>query len=312
MENITPFITNNLVFILAIISAFITFLIFVVEKLVVKQKVKLLLIFTALGLLAIVGKEIIGLQEKKNKTLLEVKKKEIIDEILKKTTRTLSFVKSLSNKLNGSTLEKIGVELVQPETNQHLLQFSKGNSETWQKYAKWLENFKNLTNKTPCLSFTVGKEYNANLILAYIFTNNVTRNTIAEVIKNEWWKFPNKQFIKNFDPPRIDIKYVLFYKVNSSPTLIGYADANLFANELLRYMKMEKQNKVEEILNGSSTMFEEEMKKYFKSFKSNVKEVKDAITAAKMMLSESIDELAVVHKGKVYLVRLSKIVKLVN
>lgn len=311
-NNITTFITNNLVFILAIASALITFLIFLVEKLVKKQKLKLLLIFAALGLLAFVGKEIIALQESKSKALLEQKKGEIVQEILDNTRVTLSLVETLSEELTGENPGKIGVELVQSETKRELDQFFKGSPELWRRYAQWLETFENRQDKAPCLSFKLnaGKFYNANLILAYLFTNKNTRNKIGEVIM-DWRGFPDDQFINEFGPPRIDVKYVLFYDGESEKP-VGYADANHFAYELWRYLAKGKRREVEDILNKPYSGYMADMKRYFESFRDHVAETKDALTAAEKMLAEELDELAVVHKDKVYLVRLSKIVKLVS
>jgi hypothetical protein len=313
---VITFIRDNLVFFLAIGSALITFMIFLVEKLVKKQKLKLVLIFTALGLLAFIGKEFIKLQESKNKALLEKKKGEIVREILDNTRTTLSLVEQLSDELTGKTPEKIGIELVQSEVTGELHQFFKGTPSLWERYSQWLEEFQHQEKKIePCLSFELNasRHYNVNLMLAYLFTNKATRDTISHVISGGWWGFPDEPFINRFGFPELAIKHVLFYD-GSARRLIGYADAKLFAKELWLYLKTGEQGRIEDILNRRDPAFEENMKKYFKSYKSShhVTKAKDAYAAAKEMLKRKINELAVVYNGKVYLVKLSAIVKLVS
>jgi hypothetical protein len=77
-------------------------------------------------------------------------------------------------------------------------------------------------------------------------------------------------------------------------------------------LKTDKQSLVEDILNRKDSTFIPNMNKYFRSFKYDVAERKDAYLAAKEMLDRKINELAVVYKEKVYLVNLSNIVKIVT
>ncbi len=307
------FVQENVVFILAITGAVITFLIFLIEKLIKKQKLKFLLIFAALGFLAITGRQIIEHIEKKNKDLLEQKKVEIVSEILNNTRTTLTLVEQLSEELSDVSPEKIGIELVQSTNHDELYQFFKGTRSLWQRYSMWLESFKPQENKVPCLSFIINanNHYNLNLILAYLYTNAKTGSYISNVMSNEWWSFPDSYFIDQFGIPDLKIKYALFYD-GVSKKLIGYADANLLSKELLLFLKTGKKDLVENILNRRDSNFLLNMSKYFRSFKSDVTEKKDAYLTAKEMLDRKINELVVVYEEKVYLVNLSNIVKVVT
>lgn len=176
-----------------------------------------------------------------------------------------------------------------------------------------MESFRGQEKKVPCLSLTVNanNHYKVSLLLAYLFTNSETRSHIEDVISRSWWSFPDTAFINHYYFPEPDIKYVLIYD-GASGDLIGYADGRLFAEELLLYEKTGKTDLVENVLNRKSLAFMANMKKYFKTFKSNVAEGKDAYRVAREMLERKINEMAVVYEGRLYLVSLSNIVKIVS
>lgn len=305
---------ENLVLILAIAGAVISFLIFLTEKVVRKQKMRLFLILATMGFLILTGQQVIEYLEKNNSALLDKARDDIVLEIKKKVTITLTIVEQLSKELKGKSPEKIGVELVQSTETNELLQYSKGPPEAWVEYAEWLEYFRGQEKKYPCLSLTVNanNHYRISLLLAYLFTNSETRLYIEDAISQyRWPSFPDTTFINSYHYfPEPDIKYVLIYD-GVSGTLIGYADAKLFAEELLLYKITEKTSLVENILNKKVSDPIVNMKKHFKTFKSNVAIEKDAFTVASKMLEEKIDEMAVIYEKKLYLVNLSKIVKLV-
>ena len=107
---------------------------------------------------------------------------------------------------------------------------------------------------------------------------------------------------------------MLIYDGASEPRkLVGYADANLFAKELLLYKSAERSTEIERILRQTDLTLGE-FARYFATFRTEVvnKDVANAYEAAEEMLTSGFNEILLVSKREVYLVELSKIVKIAS
>jgi len=78
-----------------------------------------------------------------------------------------------------------------------------------------------------------------------------------------------------------------------SEKLLGYADARIFAKELVAYLKRNEANKAEYLLNGSPALFAAEVNKYFSSYNSHVVEGKDSYAVAQEMIYKKNEVAAV-------------------
>lgn len=78
------------------------------------------------------------------------------------------------------------------------------------------------------------------------------------------------------------------FMMGASGSLAGYAYARLFAEELLLYDKAGKADLIEGVLNRRDFTFMVNIKKYFKTFKSDVIEGKDASAVAREMLEKRL------------------------
>ena len=144
------YLQQNLVLILGIAGAVISFLIFSLEKVARKQKLRLSLILATLGFLILTGQQVFTHLDKKNSDRLENARIAIVKEIRQKVIKAVTLLEQLSEKLRGKSPEQIGVKLIQfiesAETNK-LNQFFKGTPELWRKYDNWLKSFK-VENRT--------------------------------------------------------------------------------------------------------------------------------------------------------------------
>jgi hypothetical protein len=309
------FLQENALLVLGLTGAVISFLIFLTEKIARKKNARIVVILAAMGFLILTGQQVIEHLKEKNRNLLNEARTNIVKDIRLKVTKTLTLVEQLSGKLKGQSPEKIGVEIVQSEKPNNLLEFGKGPPGEWHDYAGWLEASRGDDMKVTCLTMTISanRHYDIGLLLAYLLTNSETKRYIRqEVIEGlRWESFPDREFIDRFKVPNPDVDYVLFYH-GDQKNLIAYADARLFASELMLYAQTGGKAIIESVFNRKYPESIKDMKKYFKSFQAHVAEGKDAYAVAEEMLNKRINEMAVRYDGKLFLVNLANIVKIVS
>jgi hypothetical protein len=316
------FITENIILILALSGAIISFLSVLTGKVAKRNKLKISIILAAFMFLIVSGQQIIGhidkrnkkLQDavfKKNKELHEQTRTEIVKDIQTKVTVTKTLVEQLNDKLKGKSPAKIGVQVIQDAGTDQLLPKPKKSVRHWPEYAKWLNKWTGKPDISPCLSLTFksGHNYNLNLLLVYLFTNPQTTPYLQGLSGSKKFSFPQKSFFEEFQIPVPGVKYVLFFDKNN---LVGYAPSDLFTKELLVYLETDNQGTIENILNDPSTDYMANMQKYFNSFSRNVLQQKDAYAVAKQMISKKYNETAVVFEDKLYIASLTNIVDLVS
>lgn len=318
------FIRANIILILALSGAIISFLSVLTQKVAQRNKLKISIILAAFMFLIVSGQQIIGYIEKKNENLqkaaakasrdfLQEKRDEIIDKIEKTVTKTKTLTEQINEKLQGKSPEKIGVQVIQEAETDKILPIPKRSIGWWPNYVKWLENLRGKKGISPCLSltFNAGHNYNLNLLLLYILTNPQTIPYIDNLQPPDHFKFPTEEFLRRFQIPVPEIKYVLFFD-DKSNLLLGYAHAGLFSKELLVYLKTGEQRTIENILNKIDVDFNMKMQKYFNSYNKNVLREKDAYMVAKEMIEKQYNETAVIYKDKLYIAKLTNIVDLVR
>jgi hypothetical protein len=309
------FFKGNIVLILALSGAVISFLMFLTEKIAKQHKVRILIMLAAMGFLILTGQQLIDHLKKKNRALLDEARAQIVNDIQVKVTRSLSLLKQLSTVLKGASPEKIGIGIVQSmETNQ-VLEFSKGPPSAWRAYADWLQRYAGVKDKVTSLSLTVGagRRYDAGLLLAYLLTNPQTQSFIGSRVieRGAWETFPTPDFISSYGFAEPSVGYVLFY-YGEPKRLVGFANARLFVRELLLYVESGRKREIEEKLNRRYPDAVQELAIYFQSFRRNVADVTDAYMTAVKMLKEKTNEMVVLHEGNLYFVNLTNIVQIVS
>lgn len=318
------FLKNNLILILTLGGAILSFLIVLTEKVAKRNKLRISIMLGAFALLVLSGQQIVSHIEQKNKdlqdeafkksqVLMENERKKIVEDIQAKITVTKTIVEQLNDQLKGKSPEKIGVQVIQENETNRLLPIPKRSLDWWPNYVEWLKTSRGQQKLFPCLSLTLNADnhYNLNMLLLYLFTNPNTTRFIQGLPPPEKFEFPSKEFFKKFRIPEPEVKYVLFFD-GTNNQLIGYAPAILFAKELLVYLETGNQSTIENILNNPSMDFLEEFEKHFNSFSNNVLIQKDAYAVAKEMISKKYNETAVIYEDKLYIASLTYIVSLVS
>ena len=316
------FIKDNIILILALSGAIVSFLSVLSQKVATRNKLKISIILAAFMFLIVSGQQVIGHIDKQNKKLQddafknsqklhEQTRTEIVKDIQAKVTVTKTLVEQLNDKLGGKSPAKIGVQVIRDAGTDQLLPEPKGSVYHWPEYVKWLNKWTGKPDISPCLSLTfkAGHNYNLNLLLLYLFTNPQTTPYLQSLSDSQKFSFPQEGFLKRFQIPVPGVKYVLFFDKNN---LVGYAPSDLFTKELLVYVATENQSTIETILNDPSADYMANMQKYFNSFSRNVLLQKDAYSVAKEMITNKYNETAVIYEDKLYIASLTNIVNLVS
>ncbi|MDJ0818483.1 MAG: hypothetical protein QNJ58_19905 [Desulfobacterales bacterium] len=333
--NLYDFIKENIILVLALGGAIISFLIVLTEKVAKRNKLKISVILAAFMFLIVSGQQIVSHIEQKNKDLqevaykknkdlqeaayrknvklMEIERKKIVKDIQAKVTVTKTLVEQLNDQLEGKSPAKIGVEVIQNANTDQLLPRPKESVGRWPDYAKWINDWTGKPDVSPCLFliFKAGHNYNLNLLLLYLFTSPQTTPYLQGLSPSKKFGFPQKDFFDRFQIPVPGVKYVLFFD-GKTKALVGYALSDLFTKELLVYLETGKQGVIENILNDPSMDYMVNMKKYFNSFSTNILRQKDAYTVAKEMISNKYNETAVVFENKLYIASLTNIVDLAS
>jgi len=218
------FIKENIILILALSGAIISFLSALTGKVAKRNKLKISIILAAFMFLIVSGQQIIGHIDKRNKKLQDTAFKksqklhertrtEIVKDIQAKVTVTKTLVEQLNDQLKGKSPAKIGVQVIQDANTDRLLPKPKASVELWPEYAKWINKWTGKPDISPCLSITfkAGHRYNLNLLLLYLFTNPQTTPYIGSLSGSKKFGFPQKAFFDHFQIPVPGVRYVLFF-----------------------------------------------------------------------------------------------------
>jgi len=89
------------------------------------------------------------------------------------------------------------------------------------------------------------------MLLAYLYTSETTRSAIKPVIKSgRWESFPDAAFLDKYGLASQGVRCLLVYDGDRNH-LVGFADANQFASELMAYQKRGFGGMAEKVLNQS-------------------------------------------------------------
>jgi hypothetical protein len=124
-----------------------------------------------------------------------------------------------------------------------------------------------------------------------------------------WDKFPDNDTLQAIGEIQSDLKYVLFYD-SSKSRLLGFADASLFARELLVLQKQGRTSKIEELLKEPGKASASSMKPYFTSFNPRVLKGTTSYDVAQEMINEKFNDGVLLHKGIPWFVSLANMIKL--
>jgi hypothetical protein len=325
------FVANNIVVILLVIGAVVPFVLSLYEKISEKKKVRVMLILLSTGFIITFCVIVISDIQQKNSAKvtaeLESKKKEMIENITKNVSvnlktsiealnvsrQSLTLLESLESNLKGTTIKEAAVELIASDyDNLHV--FEKGDPSRIPQYVGWLEATLRQPGKEPAIAITVNanRSYVVGLILAYLLANEDNQNAIMTSLRPGWraWKqFPDDTMLRSMGGIHPKVKYVLFYDGDKN-RLLGFADASMFARELLLYQYQGLAESIGPILNEPGRASGEIMKNTFSSFHSAVFSADSAYEAARELIERKANSGVSVYQGKPWFISLSKVIKL--
>jgi hypothetical protein len=126
--------------------------------------------------------------------------------------------------------------------------------------------------------------------------------------QRQWEKFPGPDYVRNFGFTTLGVHCLLIYDRNKE-NLVGFADANQFANELLAYQHSGLQRIVDKAINKRGIDITH-VQQYFPSVSKNVLQDTQMKPLVKRMINEQIPEAMALKNGRPYLLQLEKVIKL--
>ncbi len=315
------FPTNNILLVLAVIAVLLSFAASLYEKIAKQKKLRILVAFISAGAIITVGTLILNNLYEKNRSQisneLESKKQDMIDSIsanvsknLNLSQQSLTLLEHIKAKFAEVPLGRVAVKLTSPEMDG-LKVFDKAHPSQIPRFVNWLDRTRH--DQTPAIGFTVNanRTYRVGLTLGYLLANQTNFDLIMEKLNEPegWNKFPDNDTLKAIDEIQSDLKYVLFYD-GSKSRLLGFADANLFARELLVLKKQGRMSDIEELLRVPGKASVSSMKAYFTSFSPRVLRGTSSYDVAQEMINEKFNDGVLLHDGTPWFVSLANMIKL--
>jgi hypothetical protein len=316
------FLTDNIILVLAVVGTLLALAASLYEKITKQKKLRILVTFISAGAIITVGTLILNDLHEKNRSQiaeeLENKKKEMIKSIsanvsknLSLSQQSLTLLEQIEAKFAEVPLGDVAVKLTSPDLDG-LHVFDKAHPSQIPSFVSWL-NDKILHGQTPAIGFTVNanRSYSIGLTLGYLLANQTNLDLIMEKLNEPegWNKFPDNDTLQAIDEIQSDLKYVLFYD-GSKSRLLGFADASLFARELLVLQKQGRSSKIEELLKTPGKASASSMKPYFTSFNPRVLKGTTSYDVTQEMINEKFNDGVLLHKGTPWFVSLANMIKL--
>ena len=314
--------TDNIILVLAVVGTLLALAASLYEKIANQKKLRILVSFVSAGAIITVGTLILSDINEKNRnqiaTELEASKKEMVESIsanvsknLKLSKQSLTLLEQIESKFTGVPLGEVAVELTSPDLDG-LHVFDKAHPSQIPRFVSWL-NDKIRKEQNPAIGLIVNadRDYIVGLILAYLLANENSQDLIMQKLqqREDWSTFPDHETLQVIGDIRSDLQFVLFYDQSKS-RLLGYADASLFAKELLVHQKQGRISEIEELLKVPGKANGSRIEKYFTSFSSRILEGVTSYDVAREMIQMRFNDGVFLHQGRPWFVSLSNMIKL--
>ena len=322
------FIQENMLLVLGITGTLLTLVGSIIGAIAKLQKTSFILMVAVAACAIVTAQQVISYNEvqqqealddsrRQQQQLLQESRGILIKNIKENVIKTRITVEGIAAKLESAPLDKLGTALVSIDDDPDragmgkVLAYGKGSASMWKGYADWVGEVANRPGTRACLSVTINARhhYVTGMLLAYLHTSDVTRETIKQSINRNGWKvFPDESFIEKHGIATQGVRCLLVYD-GDKEHLVGFADASQFANELLAYQKHGLSSVAETALNGRDTDVAK-LKQSFSSISMVVLPSMETELLVQRMLKEQIAEAAVLKDKRPYLLQLEKIIKL--
>ncbi len=316
------FISENILLLLTIFGAVVSFLASFIGLISKKKPVWILAVLAVLGFSVGIAYQIYAYNQKQASSLIskaaQQARDNVVDEINQNVKETKITVDSIAKKLSKATLREVATELVTIRTSgpihlEEAISFAKSPPNMWNKYTQWLTSV-DKTSGSPSLSLLVngGHHYDSGLLLAYLLNSNTTSDDLKSITSkhSSWHTFPADTFyLKAFTPDTSHIQWVLFIDANTKLP-VAYANAQLFVQELMIYHRLKQHEKINTMLNTRGTNAIAQLRKSFPSIQTDVFETDSPAELAKLMIDRQLAAAVTFADKRPYMVKLVRLIHL--
>jgi hypothetical protein len=323
------FISDNVLLVLTIFGALVSFLASFVGLISKKKPILILAILAVLGFTVGIAYQIYNYNQNQEKERRDAAKEQIDkaaqrarDNVIKEINLTVQQTKitvdSIAKQLNKTTLQEVATELVSIRSSGNInfeetAAFAKGSPEMWRSYAGWLTSLgRAMVSPSLSLTLNANHHYDSGLLLVYLLTCEATRDSLKDVLQqhNAWHNFPAEEiYLKAFAPHTAHLHWVLFSDVTTQLP-VAYADAQIFTQELMVYHRLKRYDKINELLNARGPNTIAELKKWFPSIQTAVFETKSPAELVKLMIDQQLAVSVTSADKKTYVAKLVRMIQL--
>ncbi|MBN1905212.1 MAG: hypothetical protein JW927_08965 [Deltaproteobacteria bacterium] len=323
------FVIDNILIVLTLFGAIISFLASFIGIISKKKPITILALLAVMGFATGVSYQLYDFNKKQEDKRLKAAKEQVVEaaqlardnvinEINLNVQQTKVTVDSIAELLNKTAIQEVATELVTINTSgsidfEETMAFAKGAPEMWPKYAEWLSSV-DRSKAEPSLSLTVNANhyYDSGLLLAYLLTSKVTRDSLEDIINqhNEWHNFQAEEnYLKSFTPHAMHLNWVLFYD-KTIQKLAAFAEAKAFTQELMVYHRLKQHDKIDALLNNNGANTITELQKSFPSIQKAVSETSNPAELVKLMIDQQLAISVTSADKKPFIVRLANMIQL--
>jgi hypothetical protein len=323
------FLSDNILLLLTLLGAVVSFLATFVGLVSKKKPVVILAVLAVLGFVVGIAYQLSSYSKQQEAERRAAAKAQIDeaatrarDNVIKEINFTVGQTKitvdAIAGRLSQLTLQQTAAELVTVKSGiggefDEAIAFAKGSSDMWKHYADWLESL-NQTEGEPSLSLTLnaGHHYDTGLLLAYMLTSDVTRNELRDIIRQHdaWHTFTAETlYLQAFAQNSRHIKWILLYD-GTGEEPVAYADAKMFAQELMAYHRLKRHRDVERALNSTSHNAVAALSAVFPSLRTEISRDKEPEQLVKTMIEKQRSEMIAAAGEKTYVARLERMIDL--
>jgi len=323
------FIQENLLLILLIVGAILSFLGSFIALVADKKPVSVLAVLLVVGFVVGISQQLYSHSQKKEAARRATAKEQIeaaaqqardnvINEINWTVQKTEITVDAIADKLLNANISDLGTELVSIQSSgqanfEESVAFAKGAPGMWPDFFEWLKSVSS-ASIAPSLSLRVnaGHHYDGGLLLAYLLTGPATGDDIFQVVENYdlWHSFSAEEiFLKSYAQNQQHLQMVLIYS-GDSPIPVAYASAREFSQELMVYHRLGQHQQLDDLFNTANPKTLDKLLAAFSSLQTDVFATAKPAELVRKMIDNKLGEAVSADAGTTYLVRLAKMIQL--
>lgn len=323
------FIQENLLLILLVVGAILSFLGSFIALVADKKPVSVLAVLMVVGFIVGISQQLYSHSQKKEaarsaaaraqiEAAAQQARDNVISEINLTVQKTGITVDAIADKLLDAKLSDLGTELVSIQSSgqanfEESMAFAKGAPSMWPDFFEWLQSLTS-TSIAPSLSLRInmGHHYDGGLLLAYLLTGPDTGDDIFQIVQeyDRWHSFSAEEiFLQNFAKNSHHLQMVLIYS-GDAPIPVAFAPAREFSQELMVYHRLGQHQQLDDLFNTTSPQTLDNLLAAFPSLQTDVFATTQPAELVRKMIDNELRDAVSAEAGTTYLIRLEKMIQL--